>query len=121
MSTAVFVCGSIITYIVLICAVLLLFSMMMQEVMVMANLQLTNPSLMFPRYRTVDETAMMWECKNQATVMSLIPHSDIAEVGGMRAAGCTLQHQNTHWRTSIPFNILQGQQRKTAMTVDSMD
>lgn len=57
--------------------------------------RLTNPS------RTVGETAMIWECKNQATMMSLIPHSDIAEVGGMRAAGCTLQHQDTLWRTAL--------------------
>lgn len=32
---------------------------------------------------TVDETAIMWEGKNQATIMSLIPYSDIAEVGGV--------------------------------------
>lgn len=53
--------------------------------------------------------------------MSLIPYSDIAEVGWMRAAGCRLQHQNAQLYASIPFTILLGQQREAAMTVDSMD
>lgn len=49
----------------------------------------------------VGETAVSWVCENQTTVLSLIPYSDTAEFGGVRAAGCRLRHQNTPWRTAL--------------------
>ena len=64
----------------------------------------------------------MWQCKNQATIMSLILYSDIAEVGGgwwwwggmgWLSTDCsTKTHCGAQLHTSIPAANLLGQQRK---------